>query len=337
MPYKIIRSDIANLPFSVDAIVNTAHPYPKHGLGTDAAIFEKAGAQLQAQREFIGQIREGGAATTSAFNLNAKIIIHTVAPVWRGGRYGEEEILRSCYLESLQQALTHNCKKIAFPLIGSGNLGFPCSAAIKIAINAFMDFCFEHDISIFLVLFDQASFECGKKLYDDIPEFIDNQNAAQIASREYRRDDGVLMPTAKTHSAIRESRGQLTARKDGIDDVFRDNPNAGFTETMRKIMAFLEKEPPDIYQKIITPQAFLKTFNNDHAKPKKPMALTISIALMLNLEQTELFIERAGHTLNPHNSWDNVIINAIETQVYSVDIINTMLKETGHTTFLGSK
>lgn len=337
MPYQIIRGDITNLPFHVDAIVNTAHPYPQHGLGTDAAIFKNAGPRLTTQRQFIGQIQEGKAEITPAYELDAKIIIHTVAPVWRGGKYREEEILTQCYTQSLLQAVRNNCHKIAFPLIGSGNLGFPKPIALKIAINSFTDFCFQHDIDIYLVLFDQMSFEYGKKLHDGIPEFINNQHATQIANREYCRADGILMSTDKTHSAIQASRAQLTARKDGIDDVFRDNPNAGFSETMRKIMAFLEKEPPDIYQKIITPQAFLKTFNNDHAKPKKPMALTISIALMLNLEQTELFIERAGHALNPHNSWDNVIINAIETQVYSVDKINAMLKENGHTTFLGSK
>lgn len=340
MPYQIIRGDITNLPTYVDAIVNTAHPNPKHGLGTDAAIYKKAGPQLQACRERIGQIHEGSASVTPAFNLNAKIIIHTVAPVWRGGRYGEEEILRKCYEESLKQVKQFDLHSVAFPLIGSGNLGFPRPIALKIAISAFLDFCLQHEIEIFLVLFDQTSFEYGEKVFGEIRALIDSNQAIQTSQTEYCWEDGVFVPTEKSHLAIRTSREQRTARKDGINDIFRDNPDANFSEILKKLMLFLRKKQVDVYrvdkhEEIISPQAFGKIYNNK-SHPGKPMAVTISILLKLNLEQTKNLIGRAGHTLNPDNDWDRIIISAIEAHTYKITEINRMLEEEGHSDFLGS-
>lgn len=336
MPYQIVRGDITNLPKYVDAIVNTARYHPEHGLGTDAAIYKKAGPRLQESREYIGHIREGSACVTPAFDLNAKIIIHTVAPVWRGGKYGEEDILKKCYLSSLQQAIQYGCHSIAFPLIGSGNLGFPHPIALKLAVNAFIDFCFQHDIEIYLVLFDQTSFEYGEKIYGKIPEWIDNHQAVQTSQAEYCWDDGIYVPAEQTHRLIRASRSQRTARKDGIDDVFRDNPTASFSEIVEKLRLSLNKKKADIYNHgNISAQAFKKVL--DGANPKKPMAVTISVALMLDLEQTKNLIARAGHTLNPDNSWDNIVIDAIEAHIFNVPQINRMLAEKEHTIFLGSK
>ena len=79
MPHEIIRADITNLDMHVDAIVNTAHHNPQHGLGTDAAIFKKAGPKLKAHRKSIGKILEGHADITPAFELDAKIIIHSLS------------------------------------------------------------------------------------------------------------------------------------------------------------------------------------------------------------------------------------------------------------------
>jgi hypothetical protein len=200
-----------------------------------------------------------------------------------------------------------------------------------------MDFCFHHEIKIYLVLFDRESFECGKKLHTNIPVFIDDRYANEMGAEEYRREDGLLMPVDQTHHAIRSSRTQRTATKDSIDDVFRENPTAGFSETMKMLMESLGKQPPDVYKSgEITAQTFLKTYNNHHAKPKKPMALTIAIALTLDLDQTKQLIRRAGHSLDPNNSWDSVIIHAIEMRTYNISDINDILMKKGHTTFLGS-
>ena len=123
MPFEIVRNDITNM--CVDAIVNSANPRPVVGLGTDSSIHEKAGPELLAARQKIGSIPMGQAAITPAFRLHAKYVIHTVGPVWDGGSYGEEALLRNCYDQSLKLALEHDCKSIAFPLIATNNYGFP--------------------------------------------------------------------------------------------------------------------------------------------------------------------------------------------------------------------
>ena len=106
MPFELVRNDITKM--CVDAIVNTANPRPVIGLGTDSQIHEKAGPELLIARQKIGCIDAGCAAITPAFNLQAQYVIHTVGPVWDGGNYGEEQLLRNCYDNSLKLALEYN-------------------------------------------------------------------------------------------------------------------------------------------------------------------------------------------------------------------------------------
>ena len=144
MPFEIVRNDITNM--CVDAIVNSANPRPVVGLGTDSSIHEKAGPELLAARQKIGSIAMGQAAITPAFRLHAKYVIHTVGPVWDGGSYGEEGLLRSCYDQSLKLALEHDCKSIAFPLIAIGSFGHPKEEGIRIALDEIHAFLMHHDL-----------------------------------------------------------------------------------------------------------------------------------------------------------------------------------------------
>ena len=144
MPFEIIRNDITKM--RVDAIVNTANPRPVIGLGADSMIHEKAGPKLLAARQKIGDIPRGRAAITPAFDLPAKYVIHTVGPIWQGGHYGEETLLRSCYECSLALAVKHRCKSIAFPLISTGNYGFPKDKALRIATAVFSHFLQEQEL-----------------------------------------------------------------------------------------------------------------------------------------------------------------------------------------------
>ena len=154
MPFEIVRNDITNI--CVDAIVDSANPRPVVGLGTDSSIHEKAGPELLAARQKIGPISMGQAAITPAFRLQAKYVIHTVGPVWDGGSYGEEALLRSCYDQSLKLALEYGCQSIAFPLIATNNYGFPKDKALQIAVAAFSEFLLEHEMQIYLVVFDRG-------------------------------------------------------------------------------------------------------------------------------------------------------------------------------------
>ena len=160
MPFEIVRNDITNM--RVDAIVNTANPKPVVGSGTDTMIHKKAGPELLVARQKIGIIDVGSAAITPAFDLQAKYVIHTVGPVWDGGNHNEEALLRNCYDNSLKLAREHRCRSIAFPLISTGNYGFPKDKALQIAISAFSTFLLEHEMQIYLVVFDRTSFKLSE-------------------------------------------------------------------------------------------------------------------------------------------------------------------------------
>ena len=171
MPFEVVRNDITNM--HVDAIVNTANPKPMVGLGTDSMIHEKAGPDLLKARCKIGPIAVGDAAITTAYCLPAKYVIHTVGPVWEDGKYNEGHLLRSCYDNSLSLALENGCKSIAFPLISAGNYGFPKDKALQIAISAFSAFLLEHEMQIFLVVFDQNAYQLSEKLFSHVASYID--------------------------------------------------------------------------------------------------------------------------------------------------------------------
>ncbi|MGI5970428.1 MAG: macro domain-containing protein [Oscillospiraceae bacterium] len=152
MPLEIVYGDITKI--SADAIVNAANSGLREGGGVCGAIFKAAGAdKLRAECEKIGYCPEGGAVITGGYALPAEYIIHTVGPVWRGGNYGEEEVLRSCYLSSLQLAKQRGLNSVAFPLISSGIFGYPKEEAMKTAVSAIEDFLSENDMAVSLVLF----------------------------------------------------------------------------------------------------------------------------------------------------------------------------------------
>ena len=183
MPFEIIRNDITNM--HVDAIVNTANPRPVIGSGVDAAIHAKAGPMLLAARKMIGTMNTGEACVTPGFKLPCKHVIHTVGPVWENGGHGEAYLLRQCYEHSLKLALRHRCKSIAFPLISSGNYGFPKRLALLIAVEAIREFLKEHEMQIYLVVFNKTSLELSEGLVDKVRSFIDDAYVQEREKVEY--------------------------------------------------------------------------------------------------------------------------------------------------------
>src|SRR6266545_484691 len=134
----IARGDITKL--DVDAIVNAANTTLLGGGGVDGAIHRAAGPELVAECRMLGGCRPGEAKITRGYRLPARFVIHTVGPVWRGGKHGEPETLANCYRNSLQVALENRIKTIAFPAISCGAYGYPVKEAAQIALETTREF-----------------------------------------------------------------------------------------------------------------------------------------------------------------------------------------------------
>lgn len=140
---EIVRGDITKL--EVDAIVNAANTTLLGGGGVDGAIHRGAGPELLAECRMLGGCRPGEAKITRGYRLPARFVIHTVGPVWRGGKHGEPETLVNCYRKSFQLALENRIKTIAFPAISCGAYGYPIEEAALVAFNTTRDFLATND------------------------------------------------------------------------------------------------------------------------------------------------------------------------------------------------
>jgi len=135
---EILRGDITK--FEVDAIVNAANTTLLGGGGVDGAIHRAAGPELLAECRTLGGCCPGEAKITRAYRLPARFVIHTVGPVWHGGKHGEAQNLADCYRNSLHLAVENEIKTIAFPAISCGAYGYPIEEAARIAFKTTHEF-----------------------------------------------------------------------------------------------------------------------------------------------------------------------------------------------------
>ncbi len=338
MPLQIIRQDITKM--HVDAIVNTTNEEMVGYSGVDLAVHEGAGPELDIECATLAPLGLGTAKITKGYNLDVKYIIHTSGPTWRGGLEGESIILKSCYIESLKLAVANRCNSVAFPLISSGVYGYPKDQVLKFAIQIITEFLLDHELMVYICVFDRKSYEFSKKLFTEISEFIDDEYVEEhdedciAALEEFEKsfsEELICKECAPAPSAPIMT-NQCYPKSSAADKSLEE-----YMKSMDKPFAYKlfdwidERGMTDVecYKKAnIDKKTFSKIKCNPKTyKPSKQTAVAFAIALRLNLDETQDLLASAGLTLSRSFTFDKIIRYFIQKEIYDIFVINEALFE----------
>jgi O-acetyl-ADP-ribose deacetylase (regulator of RNase III) len=309
MPLEIIRQDIIHM--KVDAIINPSntHLIKGHLESVSGQIFEVAGdLQLEQACIELSPINRGEAVITLGYKLPAKYIIHTAGPKWFGGDLDETKLLVQCYKSALDIALNYKLESIAFPLLSSGSYAFPKEEALKTAIQVLQDFVLEHDILIYLVVFDQDSFSISKKLTTSVKKYIDDSYVYDL----------------NYHERIEYSKsiGFNSLSLDGVLTMI-DDP---FSVHLFKLIDSKNKKDVDVYKKSnISKAVFSKIRSNSNYQPSKSTALAFCIGLELNYDESITLLQTAGYGFSNSSKQDLIVKYFIEKKKYNIFDVNGVL------------
>ena len=323
MPLHIVRNDITAM--KVDAIVNAANESLLGGGGVDGAIHRAAGPDLLRECRTLGGCRTGQAKITKGYRLPARYVIHTVGPVWRGGNYGERDLLVSAYRCSLELALAHGCGTVAFPLISSGVYGYPKDQALKVAVDTIGDFLLAHDMTVYLVIFDREAYTIGGKLFADIAAYIDDHYAAEHSdSGEERCYRAMFAPCAPAQYTSQPLAAAAAAPAD-LNEVL-DRLDESFSQMLLRKIDERGMTDAQCYKKAnIDRKLFSKIRSDVHYKPSKPTAMAFAIALELPLTEARELLEKAGFAFSHASKFDIIVEYFIAHQNYNIFEINEAL------------
>ena len=352
MAFKILRNDITKV--RADAIVNTANPIPVIGRGTDSSIYEAAGReQLLEARRKIGVIERGQSIWTPSFNLRkhgVKYIIHTSGVIYRDGNHGEKDILRSCYQTALTIAAELNCKSVAIPLLASGNYRFPKDLALQIAVEEINRFLLEHEVDVFLVVYDAESYKISEKLFDDVEDFLsDNLNGYEVEEEhiQYKASYNTVIGSlsadrifesaraVQSEPILREEKNIAPIDVDAFIRSSKDKLN--FQNTLMHLIADRKVDNSVIYKKAcIDKKFFSKIISNKDYVPKKRTVMALGLALELPLEEYERFLASAGYAFMPSSKFDLIIKYCVMNHIYNLINVDVILDDHGEECFAPS-
>lgn len=316
MPFLMIRNDITKV--AADAIVNPANRNLLQGSGTSRAIYQAAGEQeLTAACEAIGRCDLGRAVCTPAFGLPAKYIFHAVCPAWHGGGFGEAEQLAGAYHSALELAAEYHCESVAFPLLSSGNYGYPKEQAFRIAVDTITQYVMEHDLTVYLVLYDRDSLAVSRKLFASVEEYIDDHYVAQndesygfgrrrreLSERRRLLEEDVAVPMLGAVPA--PAAAPRTARS--LESLM-DNLGESFTTRLLRLIDERGLKDSTVYrQSNISRQHFSKIQCNRDYNPKKKTVLAFAVGLHLSEDETIDLLKSAGYAFSDGSKRDWIVV-----------------------------
>ncbi|MBR2341152.1 MAG: O-acetyl-ADP-ribose deacetylase [Clostridia bacterium] len=349
MPLYIIRQDITKL--ECDAIVNAANNTLLGGGGVDGAIHKAAGAELLEECKRLGGCDTGEAKITKAYNLPCKHVIHTVGPIWQGGEKGEKALLESCYKKSLSLAKENGCESVAFPLISAGVYGYPKDKALAVAAESISEFLFKNEMTVYIVVFDKASYQISEELFDDVQEYIDdNYVDDNYVDDNYADENYVDDNYADENGYYLERSGEVCCRrvpifKESDYDLFGcfeekiEEPTEdlslldmlskiddNFAVTLLKLIDIKGMSDVECYKKAnVSKQTWYKIMNEKEYKPSKNTVISFAIALELSLEEAKRLLSTVGFTLSKSSKFDIIIEYFLLKEEYNIFIINETL------------
>lgn len=349
MSFKIVRNDITKM--RCDAIVNTANTKPIIGSGCDYAVYKAAGKRrLSEYREKnIGEVPEGDVFLTPGFRLPARYIIHAVSPLYIDGAHGEEEKLRACYRKSLSLAWEQRCRSIAFPVISTGSFGYPKQEGIRIAADEIQAFLQNHEMLIYLVVFDARSARYGKRFDKDLQAYIDENYVDAKHHEEYsvqtmalRRDldDESFSPYENDlyEDDLYEEDSDEDSEEENefteLDESKLEERMKHLTDFFSEYLLYLIEEKgmtnADVYKRaLVDKKTFSKIKNHAEYHPQKMTAMCLCIGAKLNLDETRDLLARAGYALSPCDKTDIIFSYFIENQIYDMIELDIQLEEHG--------
>ena len=338
MPFLMIRNDITKV--AADAIVNPANRNLLQGSGTSRAIYQAAGEQeLTASCEAIGRCDLGRAVCTPAFGLPAKYVFHAVCPAWHGGRFGEAEQLASAYHSALKLAAKYHCESVAFPLLSSGNYGYPKEQAFRIAVDTITQYVMEHDLTVYLVLYDRDSLAVSRKLFASVEEYIDDHYVAQndesyqfdrrrresVERRRWRLEEKAAPMLETAAAPPPPAVAPMAARS--LENLM-DNLGEGFTTRLLRLIDERGLKDSTVYkQSNISRQHFSKIQCNRDYNPKKKTVLAFAVGLHLSEDETIDLLKSAGYAFSDGSKRDWIVRYCLEHKIYNINQVNTLLFE----------
>ena len=339
MPFEIVRNDITKM--KVDAIVNAANTSLLGGGGVDGAIHKAAGPGLLAECRTLGGCETGEAKITGGYRLPAKYVIHTVGPVWHGGDRGEAQLLAACYRNALALALEYGCESVAFPLISAGAYGYPKDQAMSVAMDVIGKFLFEHDMTVYLVVFGRTEFLTGKKLFRDVQEYIDDvyaqthvrKNVEYTRRRLWRDDENAALGFDRElgevygNSALEDS-APMPAPSAAMPDWDRmlKQTDEGFSKALLRMIDERGMTDAQCYKRAnVDRKLFSKIRSNPAFKPSKPTVFAFAVALRLSLPEAKALLNKAGFSLTHSSKFDIILEYFIKARRYDIYEINEVL------------
>lgn len=331
MPFEILRKDITEM--EVDAIVNSTSPFPSVGGGADFAIHQKAGAELLKERASFGMLQTTRAIITKGYNLPAKHVIHVVGPIYLDFHDEEEKLLYQTYLNALKLADQYHLESIAFPLISSGTFGFPKGIALDIALKVTKAFLEEHDMMIYLLVYDNESYQASKERLKDIKSYLEmkeNGNDLNVFYSYKRFENSIQNEETANYSTSFFNESRVKPSRKGQTKRSLIDVVDGLQETFVKSLIRHINEKGLNYIKVyknanIDRKLFSKITSNDNYQPKKETVIAFAIALELNLDETKDLLNKAGYSLSPSKKFDCIIEYFIENEIYDMYEINVAL------------